>query len=81
MGILIGLGVLGLLCALGDDSSSGSSSGYSECDDYTLGDLAGDVAEAIIVGSIVDSAYKRDVEAAAERQRLLEKDPMAEFRI
>ena len=81
MGILIGLGIFGLLCALGDDSSSGSSGGYSEYEDYTLGDFASDVAEAVVVGSILDAAYKRDVEAAAERQRLLEKDPMAEFRI
>ena len=62
--------------------SSGDSEGeYEESYEDSGGNTALGIAAILIGSSMIDSAYKREVEAEAERQRLLEEDPMAEFRI
>ena len=62
-------------------SSGRSEETYEDSYEESDSNTALGIGAIILGASMLDSAYKREAEAEVERQRLLEEDPMAEFRI
>ena len=78
--LFVGAIILGILG--GDGAPSYSSSDYSDGGgDSDNGSILDDMAVGVVAGMMIESAYREDVKREAERQKLLEKDPMAEFRV
>ena len=79
--MVIGI-IFGLSLFADELFSSGSYDRSSDCvEDYTVDNLTSDIATVCLTAAVLDSAYKKDVELEVDRQRLLERDPMAEFRV
>lgn len=70
-----------VICILGADGSVSYYSEDSSNDDQDNGSVIDAMAFGAIAGMALESAYQADVEREAERQRLLEKDPMAKYRV
>ncbi len=70
-----------IICLFLFRSSGGSGESYEESYEDSGANTALGIGAVLIGSSMIESAYRREIEAEAERQRLLGDDPMAEFRI
>ena len=72
--------VIGLVlyCMVASDTSFESS---SDCCGDDEGSVIDDIALGAVAGMLLEDAYRKDVQIQTENQRLIENDPMAEFRI